>query len=98
MFDNLYLSCDQFVCYEGEATPPAPPAAPPAPPATPPVVDDIKPPADFNPAQQKVFNDALAADRRKHQAALQAAETQFQTLLQGKNLSDTERTKAEETL
>ena len=40
----------------------------------------------------------MAADRRKHQAALQAAETQFQTLLQGKNLSDTERTKAEEAL
>ena len=109
MFDNLYLSCDQFVCYEGEpgAPPPAaPPATPPLaapppaapPPAAPLVADDTKAPVDFTPAQQLKFNEALAADRRKHQTALQAAETQIQGLLQGKSLSEQERQKAEETL
>lgn len=95
MYDNLYPSCAQFVCYEGE-----PPAAPP-PPAAPqasPVVDDIKAPASFTPEQQREFNEALAKDRRKHQAALQVAEKQMQDLLQGKSLSDTERAKAEEAL
>ncbi len=96
MYDNLYNLCAQPVCYEGEA-PPAPPAPPAAPPAAPPV-EDIKPPADFTPAQQQKFNEALAADRRKHQTALQAAETQIQGLLQGKSLSEQERAKAEETL
>jgi len=98
MNDNLYLSRARFVCYEGDNPPAAPPAAPPAPPAAPPGGDDIKPPADFSPEQQKKFNEALATDRRKHQAALQAAETQIQSLLQGKNLSEQERAKAEETL
>src|SRR4249920_1696279 len=98
MNDNLYLSRARFVCYEGEVPPAAPPASPPAaPPASPPA-DDIKPPADFTPAQQQKFNEALASDRRKHQTALQAAETQIQTLLQGKSLSEQERAKAEETL
>lgn len=98
MFEK-YLSCDQFVCYEGEGNPPpAPPVAPPAPPVAPPVVDDIRPPASFNAEQQKEFNEALARDRRRHQAALSAAETQMQSLLQGKNLSEAERTKTEEAL
>jgi hypothetical protein len=103
MKDSLYLPRARFVCYEGEAPPAASPAAPPAPPpaappAAPPTADDIKPPAEFTPAQQAKFNEALAADRRRHQAALSASETQIQTLLQSNNLSQQERTKAEEAL
>jgi hypothetical protein len=58
----------------------------------------MKPPTGFTAEQQKEFNEALAKDRRKHQAALQTAERQMQDLLTSKSLSEQERTKAEEAL
>jgi len=105
MIDNPYLSRAQFVCYEGDDAATAAAAAAAAASGGAGGAggaggsgDDIKPPADFTPAQQQKFNEALAADRRKHQAALQVAEKQIQDLLAGKSLSEQERAKAEETL
>lgn len=100
MFDNRYLSCAQFVCYEGEGTQSDPPAGN----ATGSGASggagevEVKPPADFTPEQQKKFNEALAADRRKHKMALESAERQMQELLKSKGLSDEERLKTEQAL
>lgn len=95
MKDTLYISRAVLVCYDGEGAP-----AGDLPPTNPPALggDDIKPPASFTEAQQKEFNEALAKDRRRHQAALQTAERQMQELLNSKSLSEQERTKAEEAL
>lgn len=102
MIDELYLSCARLVCYDGEGTGAGAGdgsgAGTGAGTATGADDGDVKPPAGFTPDQQKEFNEALAKDRRKHQAALQTAERQMQDLLTSKSLSEQERTKAEEAL
>jgi hypothetical protein len=94
--NKLYISRAVLVCYDGEGLPAG--DLPPAPPANPPTDGEIKPPASFTAEQQKEFNEALAKDRRKHQAALQHAEKQMQDLLTSKSLSEQERAKAEDAL
>lgn len=100
MIDNRYHSLAQFVCYEGEGTQGELPASNGGGSGASGGSGDgeVKPPADFTPEQQKKFNEALAADRRKHKMALESAERQMQELLKSKGLSDEERLKTEQAL
>ncbi len=76
-----------LTCYDGEGDPP---------PVLPPNPDDITPPEGFTPEQQKKFNDAIAAERRKQEAKyrkeFEKTELTYKELLaNSKSLTEKER-------
>jgi hypothetical protein len=94
MFVNdWYKSCALVACYEGEEEEAAAAAAAAAA-AT--GGDEIKSPEGFTPDQQKKFNDAIAAERRKQETKyrkeLEKTEVTYKELLaNSKSLTDQER-------
>ena len=90
MFVNdWYKSCALTACYEGEEGGDPPPANPDK-------VDEVKPPEGFTPDQQKKFNDAIAAERRKQETKyrkeLEKTEATYKELLaNSKSLTEKER-------
>lgn len=91
---SRYFSKAVVSCFEGE---------PIVEPVVPPVVDPAGPPAEFTPEQQRKFNEALAADRRKEQQKYQASllkteQTYKEMLANNQNLSAKERQTLEENL
>ncbi len=91
---DWYKSCALVTCYEGEDDAAAAAAAAAA------VVggnpDDIKAPEGFTPDQQKKFNDAIAAERRKQETKyrkeLEKTEATYKELLaNSKSLTEKER-------
>lgn len=69
------------------------PPVPPAPPVVPPVVPPAPP--VFTPEQQKVFNDALAVEKRKGEEKNANLIKQLETLTKGKSLSEEEKAAAQ---
>ncbi len=59
---DWYKSCALVACYEGEGT-----GEGGDPPANPDKGEEVKAPEGFTPEQQKKFNDAIAAERRKQE-------------------------------
>jgi len=99
---RLYLARPVISLYDGNA-PPAPPAAPPAAPPTPPAgtglnSDDPNVPVDVNSsarfdqdAVNKIVQDRLAKDRKKHEEKYNALKTNYEDLLGNHSLSEEER-------
>ncbi len=94
---DWYKSCALVACYEGEdeaaAAAAAAAAAGTAAAAT---GEEVKPPEGFTPDQQKKFNDAVAAERRKQEAKyrkeLEKTEATYKELLaNSKSLTEKER-------
>jgi hypothetical protein len=101
---DLYLSCARFSCFDGEGEgggdggagtgdggaggAPGGQGA-----------GEAKAPADFTPEQQKKFNEAIAAEKRKWQTSLQKAEQTYKDMLTNSTtLSEKERKVLEENL
>lgn len=94
----MYLSRPWSVCFEGEdAAAAVAAAAAAATAATAAVVSDAQVPG-FTPDQQKKFNEALAADRRKHQAKLQEVEIKLSKALESGTLTENDRKALQENL
>lgn len=98
MFLNeWYKSCALVNCYEGEEDEAAKAAAAAA------AGEEIKPPEGFTPEQQKKFNDAVAAERRKQETKyrkeLEKTESTYKELLaNSKSLTEKERQTLQENL
>ncbi len=94
---DWYKSCALVACYEGEDEAAAAAAAAAGTAAAAGAGgDEIKPPEGFTPEQQKKFNDAVAAERRKQEAKyrkeLEKTETTYKELLSNsKSLTEKER-------
>ena len=101
---DWYKSCALVACYEGEEGGDSPPApAPAAPPANSDSLDDVRPPEGFTPEQQRKFNDAIAAERRKQEVKyrkeLEKTEATYKELLaNSKSLTEKERQTLQENL
>ena len=105
---DWYKPCALVACYEGEegdgdpsATPDSPASS--APPANSDKSDDVRMPEGFTPEQQKKFNDAVAAERRKqeqkYRKELEKTEATYKELLaNSKSLTEKERQTLQENL
>jgi hypothetical protein len=99
---DWYKSCALVACYEGEEDEAAAAAAAAAT-AAGATGDDVKPPEGFTPEQQKKFNDAIAAERRKQETKyrkeLEKTEATYKELLaNNKSLTEKERQTLQENL
>lgn len=97
LVNEWYSVCALVTCFEGDDTEvvPDPPVAP--------KEEDIKPPEGFTQDQQKKFNDAVAAERRKqeqkYRKELEKTETTYKELLSNsKSLTEKERMTLQENL
>ncbi len=102
MFYDRYLSVPQISCFDGDDAGDPPAGDPPAgdPPAGDPPADEGK---TFDTAAvNKIVEERLARDRKSRESATKeeyrTLETSYNELLEYKNLSDGERSKAEERL
>jgi hypothetical protein len=96
MWFDWYLSCAQMVCFDNESDEGSPPEEKDT---QKPTELEIKPPAEFSTDQQKKFNEAVAAEKRKWQATLQKTEQTYKDLLNNsKDLSEKDRKTLEENL
>jgi hypothetical protein len=96
---DWYKSCALVICYEGEDGT----GEGGDPPANPDKGEEVKAPEGFTPEQQKKFNDAIAAERRKQEAKyrkeLEKTEATYKELLaNSKSLTEQERKTLQENL